>query len=129
MHRGKLYEHYSKMVAGRVKFYDVKKVLSIGGFRTNRLGKIDRAFEEDAKKHGLKISIACKKSPVGLHAMGTWEEQVAYESLWGNKKSRRGNMKKYDKSPEWQYENCERIIERYNRQNNTPFWKFICSKK
>ena len=44
MHRGKLYEHYSKMVAGRVKIYNTDKVKSIGGFRANKLGKIDRCL-------------------------------------------------------------------------------------
>jgi len=125
MHRAQLYEHHSKMVAGRVKIYNVWKVNHIGGFRPNKLGKIDRTFEEDVKKTKFKISIADKKSPVGLHACAPWEEQLRYEELWGHKKSRRNSMRKYPHSVEWQHEKSADIIERYNRRNNTGFWEWL----
>lgn len=127
MHRGQLYEHYSKMVAGRIKIYNIKKVRRIGGFRANKMGKIDRKFEEDAIANGLSITIADKKSPIGLHACAPWEEMLYYESLWGHKKSRRKHMKNYTFSPAEQFNKRIKIIERYNRQHNTEFWKWLKS--
>lgn len=124
MHRGQLYEHYTKMVAGRVKIYNVEKTKKVG-FRTNRLGKIDRCFEEDTQKKNMKITIADKNSPIGLHACAPWEEMLEYEKLWGHKKSRRGSMKVYDVPVERQFEKRIKIIERYNKQHGTRFWEWL----
>lgn len=124
-HTGKLYEHYTRRVAGKVKLYNIAKVRAIGGFRPNVLGKIDRTFERDAKSKCHRITTADKFGPVGLHACGEWEEQLEYEKMWGYKKSTREEMKKYTKSVRWQAKHATRIVERYNRASNTEFWKWL----
>lgn len=127
MHRAPLYEHYSKMVAGKVRIYKVKVAKRIGGFKANRLGKIDRIYKAEVEKGGYKITTAGKKSAVGLHACAPWNEMVGYEALWGHKKQRRENMKRYKLSVEDQYSKRVKIIERYNRQNRTKFWEYLKS--
>lgn len=124
-HTAKLYEHFSRRIAGKVRIYNVEKVKSIGGFRANKLGKIDRTFEEDAKKGNHRITTADKHSPVGLHACAPWAEQLEYEKLWGYKKSSRILMKKYRKTVDWQDERADRIIERQNHKGKTKFWQFL----
>jgi len=124
-HTGKLYEHFARRCGGKIKVYNTENVRELGGFRPNSRGKIDRTFERDAKEKYHRITTADKHSPIGLHACGTWKEQQRYEELWGYKKSSRGFMKKYRKSPEWQAENTVRIIERYNKTHNTEFWKWL----
>jgi len=128
-HTAKLYEHFSRRVAGKIRLYNKQKTVAIGGFRPNKLGKIDRTFEGDCErlKHG--ITTADKHSPVGLHACASWKEQVSYEGLWGYKKSNRDFMRGYKKSVEWQALNAVRLIERYNSKNKTAFWNFLNDEK
>lgn len=122
-HIGKLWEEHTHRVAGAIKLYNVEKVRAMGGFRPNRLGKLDRTFQADAKKHGFEITCADKKAPLGLHACAPWKEQLAYEKLWGYKKSTRSEMRKYNVPVARQYKRFQKMVERKAR--GTRFWRYI----
>jgi len=126
MHRGKLYEPHTRRVAGRIKVYKVPRCREIGGFRANRLGKIDRIFERTVGHDN--ISIADKQCPVGIHSCPPWSEQREYERLWGHRKSTREQMKRFDMPLQEQFGMRVWKIERIARQRNGRFWKWLQGK-
>ena len=123
MHRGKLYEPHTRRIAGRTKIYRVEAVKAIGGFRANRLGKIDRMFERDAGADN--ITIADKRTPVGIHSCPPWREQRKYEALWGHKKSTRMAMKLFRMPLRAQYDMRIWKIERTAKQRDSKFWRWL----
>ena len=123
MHRGKLYEPHTKRIAGRVKIYNCGQCREAGGFRANRLGKIDRIFERTIGHDN--ISIGDKQCPIGIHSCPSWAEQLRYERLWGHRKSTREQMKRFRISLEEQYDMRIWKIERIAKQKNGRFWKWL----
>lgn len=126
MHRGKLYEPHTRRVAGRVKIYDTARSREAGGFRANKLGKIDRTFQ---RAIGVEnIGSADKDSPIGIHCCPPWEEQREYERLWGYRKSTREQMKRFDMPLDEQFDMRIWKIERIAKQKNGRFWKWLQGK-
>lgn len=75
----KLWEDWTNKAAGSLKAYNTKVVRKIG-FRTNRLGKVDKVFTQDLKK--TKYKRIKDNSMVGLHACSSVEDQKRYRQLW-----------------------------------------------
>ena len=129
----KLWEDWTNRAAGSLKMYQTPIVQRMGGFRVNKLGKIDKTFNADSAKHGHII--AKDNSMVGIHALGEFTEQMRYRELWlknskANVKPRwyMDAQKRYGKNIEEQYNLIGSLYSR-NRKRKTGFGRYIRSKK
>lgn len=132
----KLWEDWQSYIAGTVKVYQTARIKDMNGFRANIMGKIDKPFEADRRKKNF-IVIKDDRSVVGVHGMGTWEEQENYRSLWlknnskikySRPKSYLRSQRKYKKTPYEQYL-LAKNLRKLNKRNRSGFWKFMKDHK
>jgi len=126
----KLWEDWTSRIAGGVKIYNAEFVKDIGGFKVNHLGKVDKKFREQVQETNYRMD-GCKKSVVGLHTCGSWEEQLRYETLWSKladhayKKTTHNDMKKYKKPLDEQFAMRTKFVEKINKRYRTFFHEFL----
>lgn len=127
----RLWEDWQKKIAGRVKLYNRDLVRKIGGFTTNKFGKIDKTFHTTCKKK--KVRISRNASIVGIHACGTWSEQQRYRKLWSKENAKvelirpssyLRAQKRYKKTLGEQY-NLIKLLKKKNRKIRSDFSKFL----
>lgn len=132
----KLWEDWQSYVAGSIKLYQTARVKEMGGFKANAMGKIDKPFEVAMKKKKF-IVVKDNKSVVGVHGMGTWEEQEHYRTLWLKNNSKIKykrpkkyllSQKRYKKTPHKQYV-IAKGLRKVNKRRNSGFWHFLEPRK
>jgi len=123
----RLWQVWTNTSVTGIKVYHVNTLRDIGGFKLCDRGKTDKqtsiALSDKGHKHYRDKSI------VGLHSCGTWEEQLAYEKLWGSEKATRDEMKSYMIDLESQNELCGNFLSKINTCKETNFGKFLQTKK
>ncbi len=127
----RLWEDWQSKIAGRVKIYNTTLVKKMGGFRSNKFGKIDKTFSSTAKK--MKMLIVKNDSVVGVHACAKWEDQQRYRKLWAEKNARvklirpltyLKSQKSYKKDLDKQYSLITRLKKK-NKRMKTRFFTFL----
>lgn len=78
----KLWEDWSNKPAGGLRLYRHDITTKIK-FRPSKLGKVDKVFRDDLQKHGWRQ--VKDQSVVGLHLLGSEEDQQKYRKLWRDK--------------------------------------------
>ncbi len=131
----KLFEDWTHTIAGSIKLYNLALVKRMGGFKINKLGKVDKPFSHKARKIGRPV--VKDTSVVGVHGCGSWKEQKKYRALWLSKNSKVFYkeppayllaQKTYRKSPEEQFLLIKKLMSK-NRRRKTRFFKFLKQKK
>lgn len=127
----KFWEDWSGKPAGSLKAYKTKVVKQLG-FHPSKLGKVDKTFSKSLEK--TKYQRVKDPSMIGLHALGSVEDQKRYRSLWRDKNatiSRDEFAKTFDNiihpnftDLENQYSKLSKIP-RINKKYNTRYYKFL----
>ena len=87
----RLWEPWSNKVCKGIKVYNSKIAKKIG-FHLDYLGKIDKPFTINAKKHGYKIKYT--RDIVAIHSCGDFKEHLRYWSMRGEVTGSNFEMKK-----------------------------------
>lgn len=131
----KLWEPWRGQPVNGIKLYDKRIVGKLGGFRANKLGKIDGTFREDVERS--KFHLSADKSMFAVHSCSTFEENLRYAKMRGEErgkgfKKKRARLErdigKYDKSVKEQYEMAiGSHMEDLNRRGGrtTKFYRFL----
>jgi len=132
----KLWEDWSNKPAGGIRMYHTKMSSKIR-FRPSKLGKVDKVFRGDLERHGWKQ----KKDPsiVGLHMLGSREDQIKYRNLWrdsNSKLSRKEFKGTFDNIIHPEYKNLPqqysalKKIRRLNKKfDNQKYLKFMLGER
>jgi len=128
----KLWEPWRRQPVNAIKLYQRRLVKAVGGFKTNKFGKIDAAFTSQVK--ASKYSISANRSMIGVHACSTAEENIRYAEMRGEQASKDFNRKRkrlvkdigrYKGTVESQYEMATGSgLEGINKKYKTDFHKF-----
>lgn len=127
----RLFEDWTHKIAGTIKVYNADNVRKIGGFKVNKMGKVDKCFQACVNKN--KMQFVKDLSVVGIHACGTWDEQKAYMELWMKKngsvfyeepKEYLRSQQKYAKSLEQQYLLLNNL-HKMNRRMQSKYYYFL----
>lgn len=76
----RLWEPWSNKICKGIKVYNTKIANKIG-FHLDHLGKIDKPFTINAKKHGYKIKYT--RDIVAIHSCGNFKEHLRYWDMRG----------------------------------------------
>jgi len=131
----KLWEDWSQKPAGFLRAYNAEFARKIK-FRASKLGKVDKVFAKTVRK--TKFKIIKDISMVGLHALGSIEDQKKYRALWRDKNSKI-NSKQFAKTFDnkihrlvkplsKQYKMLKRIP-KYNYRFKTKYYEFLRLKE
>lgn len=118
-----LWETFTQRVRESIKVYSVNALQAIGGFHADpATGKVDRTTNPMMERLGWPV--IQDTSILALHICGSWEEQQAYERLWGHEKPQRRSMQACDLSLEDQTNLRGGFLSRLNQDRGTRFAAF-----
>jgi len=127
----RLWEPWSNKVCKGIKVYNSKIAKKIG-FHLDHLGKIDKPFTVNAKKHGYKIKYT--RDVVAIHSCGDFKEHLRYWSMRGETTGSNFKTKEqwaenlirdFPLSLQEQYLLSDNFLPQLNKKNGTEFGKLI----
>ncbi|KKN09479.1 hypothetical protein LCGC14_1046200 [marine sediment metagenome] len=131
----KLWEDWSNKPAGGLRMYR-HDITSKIRFRPSKLGKVDKVFRDDLQRRRWKQTK--DKSILGLHMLGSIEDQQKYRKLWRDKNasiSRKAfgdtfdnKIHPVDQSLTKQFRVLKKI-RRLNKKYDTKFLRFMLSQR
>lgn len=128
-----LWEDWTYKPIMGVKIYSVDILKQIGGFFSDKYGKVDKLTNSRIEVEGFRIHR--DESIVGLHTCGTWEEQLKYEEIWSSQaelnyqKSTHDEMKFYQIPLFQQVQKRITFVENWNTDKKTEFSNWLKSKE